>query len=53
MRSAGLVLAAQLANFPDIRTVVVDRKDAWSRSARPTAWTCRAVEMIDFDLANR
>ena len=24
---AGLVLAAQMANFPDIRTVVIDRKD--------------------------
>ena len=34
---AGLVLAAQLADFPDIRTAVIDRRTDPSSSARPMA----------------
>jgi phenol 2-monooxygenase len=51
---AGLVLAAQLANFPDISTVVVDRKDGPLEVGQADGIACRTVEMFEaFGLANR
>ena len=51
---AGLVLAAQLANFPDIRTVVVDRKDGPLEVGQADGVACRTVEMFEaFGLADR
>jgi phenol 2-monooxygenase len=51
---AGLVLAAQLANFPDIRTVVVDRKDGPLEVGQADGVACRTVEMFEaFGLARR
>ena len=51
---AGLVLAAQLANFPDIRTAVVDRKDGPLEVGQADGVACRTVEMFEaFGLADR
>jgi phenol 2-monooxygenase len=51
---AGLVLAAQLANFPDVRTVVVDRRDGPLEVGQADGVACRTVEMFEaFDLADR
>src|SRR5919206_3789158 len=51
---AGLVLAAQLASFPDIRTAVVDRKDGPLRVGQADGVACRTVEMFEaFALADR
>src|SRR3954451_20448491 len=51
---AGLVLAAQLANFPDIRTVVIDRKDGPLEVGQADGVACRTVEMFEaFGLADR
>ncbi|MEK6443724.1 FAD-dependent monooxygenase [Pseudonocardia sp. T1-2H] len=51
---AGLVLAAQLANFPNIRTVVVDRKDGPLEVGQADGVACRTVEMLEaFGLAGR
>jgi phenol 2-monooxygenase len=51
---AGLVLAAQLANFPDIRTVVIDRRDGPLEVGQADGVACRTVEMFEaFGLANR
>jgi phenol 2-monooxygenase len=51
---AGLVLAAQMANFPDIRTVVIDRKDGPLEVGQADGVACRTVEMFEaFDLADR
>ncbi len=51
---AGLVLAAQLANFPDIRTVVVDRRDGPLEVGQADGVACRTVEMFEaFGLAGR
>ncbi|MEN3299789.1 FAD-binding monooxygenase [Pseudonocardia sp.] len=51
---AGLVLAAQMANFPDIRTVVVDRKDGPLEVGQADGVACRSVEMFEaFGLADR
>jgi phenol 2-monooxygenase len=50
---AGLALAAQLANFPDIRTVVVDRKDGPLEVGQADGVACRSVEMFEaFGLAD-
>ena len=50
---AGLVLAAQLANFPDIRTVVVDRKDGPLEVGQADGVACRSVDMFEaFGLAD-
>ena len=38
---AGLVLAAQMANFPDIRTVVIDRKDGPLEVGQADGVACR------------
>ena len=51
---AGLVLAAQMANFPDIRTVVVDRRDGPLAVGQADGVACRTVEMFEaFGLADR
>jgi phenol 2-monooxygenase len=51
---AGLVLAAQLANFPDIRTMVVDRRDGPLEVGQADGVACRTVEMFEaFGLADR
>jgi phenol 2-monooxygenase len=51
---AGLVLAAQLANFPEIRTAVVDRRDGPLEVGQADGVACRTVEMFEaFGLANR
>src|SRR3954468_17277435 len=51
---AGLVLAAQLANFPEIRTVVVDRRDGPLEVGQADGVACRTVEMFEtFGLADR
>ena len=51
---AGLVLAAQLANFPEIRTVVVDRRDGPLDVGQADGVACRTVEIFEaFGLANR
>ncbi|MFC5143037.1 FAD-dependent monooxygenase [Actinomycetospora rhizophila] len=49
---AGLVLAAQLAAFPDIRTVVIDRRDGPLEVGQADGVACRTVEMFEaFGLA--
>jgi phenol 2-monooxygenase (NADPH) len=51
---AGLVLAAQLANFPEIRTAVVDRRDGPLEVGQADGVACRTVEMFEtFGLADR
>ncbi|MFD7292307.1 FAD-dependent monooxygenase [Streptomyces sp. NPDC059897] len=51
---AGLVLAAQLAAFPGIRTVVVDRKDGPLLVGQADGVACRTVEMFEaFGLAEQ
>ena len=51
---AGLVLAAQLANFPDIHTVVVDRRDKPLEVGQADGVACRTVEIFEaFGLAGR
>ncbi|KRA25457.1 phenol 2-monooxygenase [Microbacterium sp. Root61] len=44
---AGLVLAAQLAAFPDIRTRVVERRDGALQMGQADGLACRSVEMFD------
>src|SRR3954462_12705122 len=51
---AGLVLAAQLANFPDIRTMVIDRRDGPLEVGQADGVACRTVEMFEaFGLADQ
>src|SRR4051794_39514894 len=51
---AGLVLAAQLAAFPDIRTAIVDRRDGPLEVGQADGVACRTVEMFEaFGLADR
>src|SRR4051812_23790151 len=51
---AGLVLAAQLANFPEIRTAIVDRRDGPLAVGQADGVACRTVEMFEtFGLADR
>jgi phenol 2-monooxygenase (NADPH) len=51
---AGLVLAAQLAEFPEIRTAVIDRKDGPLEVGQADGVACRTVEMFEaFGLAER
>ena len=51
---AGLVLAAQLARFPDIRTAVIDRRDGPLEVGQADGVACRTVEMFQtFGLASR
>lgn len=51
---AGLVLAAQLANFPEITTAVIDRRDGPLEIGQADGVACRTVEMFEaFGLAGR
>ncbi len=51
---AGLVLAAQMANFPEIGTAVIDRKDGPLEVGQADGVACRTVEMFEaFGLADR
>jgi phenol 2-monooxygenase (NADPH) len=51
---AGLVLAAQMARFPDVRTAVIDRKDGPLEVGQADGVACRTVEMFEaFGLADR
>jgi phenol 2-monooxygenase (NADPH) len=51
---AGLVLAAQLANFPTIKTAVIDRRDGPLEVGQADGVACRTVEMFEaFGLADR
>jgi phenol 2-monooxygenase len=51
---AGLVLAAQLAAFPDIRTVVIDRREGPLEVGQADGVACRTVEVFEaFGLADR
>ena len=51
---AGLVLAAQLAGFPDISTAVIDRRDGPLEVGQADGVACRTVEMFEaFGLADR
>jgi phenol 2-monooxygenase len=51
---AGLVLAAQMANFPDVRTAVIERKDGPLEVGQADGVACRTVEMFEaFGLADR
>jgi phenol 2-monooxygenase len=51
---AGLVLAAQMANFPGIQTVVIDRRDGPLEVGQADGVACRTVEIFEaFGLADR
>ena len=51
---AGLVLAAQMANFPEIKTAVIDRKDSPLEVGQADGVACRTVEMFEaLGLADR
>jgi phenol 2-monooxygenase (NADPH) len=51
---AGLVLAAQLARFPDLTTVIVDRRDGPLEVGQADGVACWTVEMFEaFGLADR
>ncbi len=51
---AGLLLAAQLAEFPDIRTVLVDRRDGPLEVGQADGVACRTVEIFEaFGLAEQ
>jgi phenol 2-monooxygenase len=51
---AGLVLAAQLAAFPDITTLVIDRREGPLEVGQADGVACRTVEMFEaFGLADQ
>ncbi len=51
---AGLVLAAQMAHFPEITTAIIDRRDGPLQVGQADGVACRTVEMFEaFDLADR
>src|SRR5919205_1834126 len=51
---AGLVLAAQLAAFPEISTAIVDRRDGPLAVGQADGVACRTVEMFEaFGLADQ
>jgi phenol 2-monooxygenase len=51
---AGLVLAAQLASFPEITTAVIDRRGGPLQVGQADGVACRTVEMFEaFGLADR
>lgn len=51
---AGLVLAAQLASYPGIRTAIIDRRDGPLEVGQADGVACRTVEMFEaFGLADR
>jgi phenol 2-monooxygenase len=50
---AGLVLAAQLAAFPEISTMIIDRRDGPLQVGQADGVACRTVEMFEaFGLAD-
>jgi phenol 2-monooxygenase (NADPH) len=52
--AAGLVLAAQLANFPELTTVVIDRRAGPLEVGQADGVACRTVEMFEtFGLAGK
>ena len=52
--SAGLTLAAQLAAFPDIRTVIVEQKSGPLQLGQADGVACRTMEMFEaFGFADR
>lgn len=52
--AAGLVLATYLANFPELKTVVVDRREGPLEMGQADGVACRTVEMFEtFGLAGR
>ncbi|NEK25061.1 3-hydroxybenzoate 4-monooxygenase [Sulfitobacter sp. JBTF-M27] len=44
---AGLTLAAYLSNFPDIKTVIVERKDGPMEKGQADGVSCRSMEMFN------
>lgn len=51
---AGLTLAAQLAAFPDIKTMIVERKDGPLQVGQADGLACRSLEMFEaFGFADR
>ena len=51
---AGLTLAAQLATFPDIKTVIVDQKPGPLELGQADGIACRTMEMFEaFGFAER
>jgi len=51
---AGLVLAAQLAAFPDVTTAVIDRREGALEVGQADGVACRTVEMFEaFGLADQ
>ena len=51
---AGLTLAAQLAAFPDIRTVIVEQKSGPLQLGQADGVACRTMEMFEaFGFADR
>ncbi|RCW41055.1 phenol 2-monooxygenase [Halopolyspora algeriensis] len=51
---AGLLLAAQLAEFPELRTVIVDRRDGPLEVGQADGVACRTVEIFEtFGLADQ
>src|SRR3982751_4858391 len=51
---AGLTLAAQLAAFPDIKTCIVEQKDAPWQLGQADGIACRTMEMFEaFNFAER
>jgi phenol 2-monooxygenase len=52
--AAGLVLAAQMARFPDIKTAVIDQREGPLQVGQADGVACRTVEMFEtFGLASR
>ena len=51
---AGLVLAARMARFPDIKTTIIDQREGSLQVGQADGVACRTVEMFDtFGLASR
>lgn len=51
---AGLILAAQLAAFPEIRTMVIERRDGPIDLGQADGISCRSMEMFEaFGIASR
>ncbi|HYB29699.1 MAG TPA: FAD-binding monooxygenase [Solirubrobacteraceae bacterium] len=51
---AGLVLAAQMSTFPDLRTAIIDRKPGPLEVGQADGVACRTVEMFEaFGLTDR
>ena len=51
---AGMVLAAQMANFPELRTAIIDRRDGPLQVGQADGVACRTVELFEaLGLADR